>query len=55
MKKVYGFGINDSETPVQLRDLEGNVIWRCPFLLKVGKYAEEMPSNNISFRKTELQ
>jgi hypothetical protein len=34
MKKVYGVGINDSETPVQLKDSEGNVKWRCPFYTK---------------------
>jgi hypothetical protein len=34
MKKVYGVGINDSETPIQLKDSEGNVIWRCPFYSK---------------------
>lgn len=37
MKKVYGFGINDSETPVQTKawvDGVYKVNWRCPFYTK---------------------
>jgi hypothetical protein len=32
MKKVYGKGVNDSESPVQLRSPNTlKVVWRCPF------------------------
>ena len=37
MRKVFGFGINDSETPVQTKGWVGGVYkvnWRCPFYTK---------------------
>lgn len=33
-RNVYGVGVNDSDTPVQLKGEDGSVIWRCPFYTK---------------------
>lgn len=57
MKKVYGVGVNDSETPVQTKGWVGDVYkvnWRCPFYTKWANMLKRCYGANADYERCKV-